>query len=129
MSFSSNLLNTDKREIGLWLLRFVWESFLKTGITLANLNLSGTILVRKDVLNITCKGPANSDLRIFRIEIGILEGPTALPVWSLAISNWISSAVTGHRNKLSHMGGGINLLAVFEALGMELGRLPPMLAK
>ena len=45
------------------------------------------MLVRKDVLNITGKRPANSDLRIFKIEKGILEGPTALPVWSLAISN------------------------------------------
>ena len=109
------------------MLRFVSESFLKTGITLANLNLSGIIPVRNYVLNITCKGPAYLDLRIFRIEIGILKGPTAL-AWSWAISNWISSAVTGHRNKLSHMGGGINS-AVFVALGMELARLPPILAK
>ena len=47
--------------------------FLKTGITLANLILSGTNPVRKDVLNINGKGSANSHLKIFRIAIGILE--------------------------------------------------------
>ena len=63
-------------------------------------------------LNMVSKGPDNSYLRILRITIGMLEGPTALLVLSLAISTSISFAVTGDKNKLSQMGGGINSLAV-----------------
>ena len=59
----------------------------------------------------------------------MLEGLTALPVWSLAISNWIPSAVTGDKNKLSHIESGINSLAVFVAVRIELARLIPILVK
>ena len=59
-----------------------------------------------------CKGPDISHLRIFRIKIGILEGPTALLALILAISTLISFSVTGDKNKLSQMGDDINSLAV-----------------
>ena len=44
------------------------------------MNLSGTMPVRNEALKIICRGSDRAPLRIFKIETGILEGPTALPL-------------------------------------------------
>ena len=42
--------------------------------------------VKNEELNIICKGSDRACLRILRIETGILEGPTALPIFRFDIS-------------------------------------------
>ena len=62
-------------------------------MTLASLNLSGTMPVKNDALKIICRGSDRAPLRILKIETGILEGPTALPIFRFGISVIISSGV------------------------------------
>ena len=42
--------------------------------------------VKNEALKIICKGSERAPLRILRIETGILEGPTALPIFRIDIS-------------------------------------------
>ena len=52
--------------------------------------------VKNEALKINCKGSNRAPLRILRIETGILEGPTALPIFRFDISvQSISSVVIG----------------------------------
>ena len=52
--------------------------------------------VKNEALKIICKGSDRAPLRILRIETGILEGPSALPIFRFDISVSISSAATQH---------------------------------
>ena len=46
-------------------------------------------------LNIICKGSDRAPLRVLTIKTGVLEGPTALPIFRFDISVSISSGVIG----------------------------------
>ena len=80
---------------------------LNTGITLASLNRSETMPVKNEALKIS-QGSDRAPLRILRIETGILEGPTALPIFRFDISVSISFGVIGDKKKLSRGGGDIH---------------------
>ena len=64
------LLKTDRSEIGRQLHMSFRRPFLKTGNTLATLNLSGTTPVAKDALNIVSK---DFDITVFKSQ-RILDG-------------------------------------------------------
>ena len=49
--------------------------------------------VKNEALKIICKGSNRAPLRILKIETGILEGPTALPIFRFDIPVSISSGV------------------------------------
>ena len=59
-------------------------------------------------LKITCKGSDRAPLRTLRIQTGILEGPTALPIFRFDISVSSSSGAIGDKKKLSREGGDIH---------------------
>jgi len=61
--------------------------------------------VKNEALKIICKGSDRAPLRILKIETGILEGPTALPIFRFHISVSISSGVIGDKKNLSRGGG------------------------
>jgi len=58
------------------------EPFLKTGITLANLNDSGTSPVEMEQLKTFISGKETCCLASLRMEIGILKSPDALEILS-----------------------------------------------
>ena len=64
--------------------------------------------VKNEALKIICKGSDRAPLRILRIKTGILEGPTALPIFRFDISVCISSGPIGDKKKLSRGGGDIH---------------------
>ena len=64
--------------------------------------------VKNEALKIICKGSDRATLGILKIETGILEGPTALPIFRFDISVSISSGVIGDKKKLSQGGGDIH---------------------
>mgnify|MGYP001800144635 CR=1 FL=1 len=70
-------MNTDNNEMGQKLLRLIWDPFLKTGMTLANLKQSGTTPFVKDRLNIVSNDFDMRYLISFNIFVGILLGPVA----------------------------------------------------
>lgn len=69
--------------------------FLCIGITLAILNLAGTIPVEKDILKINSSGLDNKPFSVFNISVGILKGPEDLPEASVEITSSISFVVVG----------------------------------
>ena len=64
--------------------------------------------VKNEAFKIICKVSDKAPLRILKIETGILEGPTALPIFRFDISVFFSSGVIGDKKKLSRGGGDIH---------------------
>jgi hypothetical protein len=73
------------------------------GITLAILNLHGTIPAENEKLNIISNGLDNDVLKSFNIFTGILKGPIDLFEFSAAISFSISVEVTGDKKNFLHL--------------------------
>ena len=61
----------------------------------ASFRSSGNMLAEEDSLTIVYNGLAMRLLRIFNRLIGMLKGPTVLPLLSKLIMSTISSVVTG----------------------------------
>ena len=82
------------REIGRYLHKDDGDPFLNTA-TFAILKSLGTTPNEKEVLKTISKGLDTYAFSIFSISIGMLSGPTDLPVFNLYISVLISIQVTG----------------------------------
>ena len=82
------------------MLKLVCDPFLKTGITLATLKLSGTIPVAKELLNKSSNGFEIGFFNIFSSLVGILFGPLALLEFNELMTSSSWSAVVGRDNNL-----------------------------
>ena len=61
----------------------VCDPFLKTGMMLASLKSVGTVPVENEVLKRISNGLEITDFRSLSMSMGILKGPTALPLLRL----------------------------------------------